>query len=439
MVEITYILRSSMERYVINGGKPLKGLVPVYGAKNAALALIAAAILTEEPVIINNLPDVSDINVLLEAISQIGARVERLSRHQVRIVGATVNSHQVNYDYISKIRASYYLLGALLGRFHEAEVAMPGGCVIGARPIDQHIKGFEALGAKVALNNGQIKAKAQNLAGSHIYFDVVTVGATINIMLAAVLAEGNTVIENPAKEPHVVDLANMLNSMGAKVRGAGTDVIRIKGVPKLHKTEYTVIPDQIEAGTFMFAAAVTGGEITVANVIPKHLESITSKLVEIGCDVIEYDEAVTVKGTQQLRPTQVKTLPYPGFPTDMQPQMTTALALAKGSSTVTESIFENRFKYVAELARMGAKIKVEGNTAIISGVKKLTGARVSAPDLRAGAALVLAGMRAEGTTIVEDIKYIQRGYEAFDEKLRSLGADIVKEEYDDAMRTEKIG
>ncbi len=428
-----------MERYVIKGGKPLQGLVPIYGAKNAALALIAAAILTEEPVIINNLPDVSDINVLLEAISQIGATVERISRHKVRIVGATVHSHQVNYDYISKIRASYYLLGALLGRFHEAEVAMPGGCVIGARPIDQHIKGFEALGADVTLKNGQIRAKAERLSGSHIYFDVVTVGATINIMLAAALAEGNTIIENPAKEPHVVDLANMLNSMGANIRGAGTDVIRIKGVPRLHKTEYTVIPDQIEAGTFMFAAAVTGGQVTVTNVIPKHLESITSKLVDIGCEVIEYDEAVTVCGAEQLKATQVKTLPYPGFPTDMQPQMTTALALAKGISTVTESIFENRFKYVSELARMGAKIKVEGNTAIITGVKKLSGARVSAPDLRAGAALVLAGMRAEGTTIIEDIKYIQRGYEAFDEKLRKLGADIVKENYDDNMRTEKIG
>lgn len=428
-----------MERYVINGGRPLRGVVPIYGAKNAALALIAASILTEEPVIINNLPDVSDINVLLEAISQIGARVERISRHKVRIVGATVHSHQVNYDYISKIRASYYLLGALLGRFHEAEVAMPGGCVIGARPIDQHIKGFEALGAHVSLNNGQIIAKAENLKGSHIYFDVVTVGATINIMLAAVLAEGNTVIENPAKEPHVVDLANMLNSMGANVRGAGTDVIRIKGVPRLHKTEYTVIPDQIEAGTFMFAAAITGGEITVVNVIPKHLESISSKLEEIGCDVEEYDEAVTVRGTDRLKTTQVKTLPYPGFPTDMQPQMTTALALAKGNSTVTESIFENRFKYVAELSRMGAKIKVEGNTAIITGVSRLTGARVSAPDLRAGAALVLAGMRAEGTTIVEDISYIQRGYEKFDEKLRALGADIKKEEYDGTMRRELIG
>lgn len=429
-----------MERYVINGGKPLKGVVPIYGAKNAALALIAAAILTEEPVIINNLPNVSDINVLLEAISQIGARVERISRHKVRIIGATVNSHQVNYDYISKIRASYYLLGALLGRFHEAEVAMPGGCVIGARPIDQHIKGFEALGAKVSLKNGQIQAKAEKLQGNHIYFDVVTVGATINIMLAATLAEGNTVIENPAREPHVVDLANMLNSMGARIRGAGTDMIRIKGVPSLHTTEYTVIPDQIEAGTFMFAAAVTGGEITVANVIPKHLESISSKLAEIGCEVVEYDEAVTVRCLKPLRPTQVKTLPYPGFPTDMQPQITTALALAPGSSTVTESIFENRFKYVAELARMGAKIKIEGNTAIISGVPKLTGARVCAPDLRAGAALVLAGMRAEGTTVVEDIKYIQRGYEAFDEKLRSLGADIRLEHYkEEESQMDRIG
>lgn len=416
-----------MEQYIINGGTPLKGVVDIYGAKNAALALIPAAILTEEPVIINNLPDVSDINVLLEAIVQIGAQVERISRHKVKITGATVNSHQVNYDYISKIRASYYLLGALLGRFHEAEVAMPGGCVIGARPIDQHIKGFEALGADVKLNNGLISAKAEKIKGNHIYFDVVSVGATINIMLAAAMAEGNTIIENPAKEPHVVDLANMLNSMGANIRGAGTDVIRIKGVPKLHKTEYTVIPDQIEAGTFMFAAAISRGEITVNNVIPKHLESITSKLVDIGCEVEEYDEAVKVKAGESINQSQVKTLPYPGFPTDMQPQITVALALANGTSTVTESIFENRFKYVSELARMGSKIKIEGNTAIITGVKNFSGAKVSAPDLRAGAALVLAGIAAEGTTIIEDIHYIARGYEAFDEKLRALGADIRKE------------
>ncbi len=416
-----------MEQYIIKGGTPLKGVVDIYGAKNAALALIPAAILTEEPVIINNLPDVSDINVLLEAIAQIGAKVERINRHKVKIIGATVNSHQVDYDYISKIRASYYLLGALLGRFNEAQVAMPGGCVIGARPIDQHIKGFEALGATVKLNNGLISAHAEKIQGNHIYFDVVSVGATINIMLAAVMAEGNTIIENPAKEPHVVDLANMLNSMGANIRGAGTDVIRIKGVPKLHKTEYTVIPDQIEAGTFMFAAAISKGEITVNNVIPKHLESITAKLVDIGCEVEEYDEAVKVKAGDFINQSQVKTLPYPGFPTDMQPQITVALALAKGTSTVTESIFENRFKYVSELARMGGKIKIEGNTAIITGVKGFSGAKVNAPDLRAGAALVLAGIAAEGTTIIDDIHFIQRGYEAFDEKLRALGADIRKE------------
>ena len=415
-----------MEQYVITGGKPLRGVVEIYGAKNAALALIPAAILTEEPVIISNLPDVSDINVMLEAVAQLGAKVERLNRHKVRITGAGVHSHQINDDYISKIRASYYLLGALLGRFHEAEVAMPGGCVIGARPIDQHIKGFEALGAKVKISEGNIYAKAEQLKGNHIYFDVVSVGATINIMLAAVMAEGNTIIENPAKEPHVVDLANMLNSMGARIRGAGTDVIRIKGVPKLHKTEYMVIPDQIEAGTFMFAAAITKGEITVANVIPKHLESITAKLVDIGCEVEEYDEAVIVRGCERLSATQVKTLPYPGFPTDMQPQISVALALASGISTVTESIFENRFKYVTELARMGAKIKVENNTAIISGVKGLSGAKLNAPDLRAGAALVLAALSAEGTSTINDINYIQRGYEAFDEKLRALGGDIRK-------------
>lgn len=415
-----------MEQYVITGGKPLRGIVDIYGAKNAALALIPAAILTEEPVIISNLPDVSDINVMLEAVEQLGAQVERINRHKVRICGEGVSSHQINDDYISKIRASYYLLGALLGRFHEAEVAMPGGCVIGARPIDQHIKGFEALGANVTIKNGTIIAKAEQLTGSHIYFDVVSVGATINIMLAAVMAEGNTIIENPAKEPHVVDLANMLNSMGARIRGAGTDVIRIRGVQKLHKTEYMVIPDQIEAGTFMFAAAITKGEVTVANVIPKHLESITSKLVDIGCEVEEYDEAVIVRGCERLSATQVKTLPYPGFPTDMQPQISVALSLATGTSTVTESIFENRFKYVTELARMGAKIKVENNTAIISGVKSLSGAKLNAPDLRAGAALVLAALSAEGTSTINDISFIQRGYEAFDEKLRALGADIRK-------------
>lgn len=417
-----------MEQYIVRGGRPLIGSVDIYGAKNAALALIPAAILTEEPVVIDNLPDVSDINVMLDAIAHIGATVQRISRHKVRITGATVHTHSIDDDYIRKIRASYYLLGALLGRFGEAEVAMPGGCVIGARPIDQHIKGFEALGANVSLTNGQIIARTEALTGSHIYFDVVSVGATINVMLAAVMAKGNTIIENPAKEPHVVDLASMLNSMGANIRGAGTDVIRIKGVDKLHKTEYTVIPDQIEAGTFMFAAPITGGDVTVKNVIPKHLESITSKLKDIGCRVIEGDEEVRVIADKRLKATRVKTMPYPGFPTDMQPQMSVALALAEGTSTVTENIFENRFKYVAELVRMGARIKVEGNTAIITGVNKLQGAKVEAPDLRAGAALVLAALAAEGTSQVDGLMYIKRGYENFSGKLKGLGADIRKVE-----------
>ena len=420
-----------MEQYFIKGGKPLRGIVDICGAKNAALALIPAAILTSEPVIITNLPDVSDINLLLEAIAQIGAHVERLDRHSVRIIGATVNSCSLNYEYISKIRASYYLLGALLGRFGKAEVAMPGGCVIGARPIDQHIKGFEALGASVDLEDGQVKAWADELHGNHIYFDVVSVGATINVMLAAVLAEGYTIIENSAKEPHVVDLANMLNSMGANIRGAGTDVIRIRGVKTLHKTEYTVIPDQIEAGTFLFAGAVTGGDVTVNNVIPKHLESITAKLEDIGCIIEEYDEAVRVISNGRLRSTQVKTLPYPGFPTDMQPQMTVALTLAHGVSTVTESIFENRFKYTGDLARMGAKVKIESNTAIITGVETLKGAQVSAPDLRAGAALTLAGLAAQGNSQVGGVEFIKRGYEDFDAKLRSLGAQIQKIDVND--------
>lgn len=427
-----------MEQYFIKGGKPLNGIVDICGAKNAALALIPAAIMTSEPVIISNLPDVSDINLMLEAISQIGAQVERIDRHKVKITGATVNSCSLNYEYIGKIRASYYLLGALLGRFHKAEVAMPGGCVIGARPVDQHIKGFKALGAAVDLDDGQIKASADRLIGNHIYFDMVSVGATINVMLAAVLAEGLTIIENSAKEPHVVDLANMLNSMGANIRGAGTDVIRIKGVPALHKTDYTVVPDQIEAGTFLLAGVATGGDVTVNNVIPRHLESITAKLEDIGCHIEEYDEAVRVVVDKPLSATHVKTLPYPGFPTDMQPQMTVALALAEGTSTVLESIFENRFKYTSELIRMGARIKVQSNTAIITGVKKLKGAGIYAPDLRAGAALTIAGLAAEGVTQVDGIVFIQRGYEDFEGKLRSLGATIEKIDTDDTQRVDEF-
>ena len=413
-----------MEQYIIKGGNPLAGEVEIGGAKNAALGILAAAIMTDETVRIENLPDVQDINVLLEAISEIGASVTRVSRTSALINGSGIGSVSVDYEYIKKIRASYYLLGALLGKYKKAEVPLPGGCNIGSRPIDLHLKGFKALGAKVRISHGAIIAEADHLRGSHIYLDTVSVGATINIMMAAAMAEGRTIIENAAKEPHVVDAANFLTSMGANIKGAGTDVIRIRGVEKLHATEYSIIPDQIEAGTFMFAAAATRGDVIVKNVIPKHLEATTAKLVEIGCQVEEFDDAVRVVATKRLNNTNVKTLPYPGYPTDMQPQIGVALAIAKGTSIVTESIFENRFKYVDELIRMGADIKVEGNTAVIYGTEKLMGARVSAPDLRAGAALVIAGLAAEGITIVDDIVYIQRGYENFEQKLRGLGAEI---------------
>ncbi len=419
-----------MDQYVIKGGNPLVGEVEIGGAKNAALAILAASIMTNETVVVNNLPDVRDINVLLEAMEEIGAQVERVDRHTVKINGSHIGNFSVDYEYIKKIRASYYLLGALLGKYKRAEVPLPGGCNIGSRPIDQHLKGFKALGADVKIEYGFIVAEAERLHGSHIYLDVVSVGATINIMMAASMAEGSTVLENAAKEPHVVDVANFLNSMGANIKGAGTDVIRIKGVERFHSTEYSIIPDQIEAGTFMFAAAATKGDVTVKNVIPKHLEATTSKLLEIGCEIEELDDAVRVVCSKGLKSTNVKTLPYPGFPTDMQPQITVALGLAKGTSIVTESIFENRFKYVDELARMGANIKVEGNTAIIDGAEKYTGARISSPDLRAGAALVIAGLAAEGITIVEDVHFIERGYECFEEKLRSLGAMIEKVEDD---------
>ena len=395
-----------MEQYVIKGGNPLVGEVEIGGAKNAALGILAAAIMTDETVIIDNLPNVRDINVLLSAMEGIGAKIERLGEHKVKINGSLIHDLSVDYEYINKIRASYYLLGALLGKYKKAEVAFPGGCAIGTRPIDLHLKGFRALGADVDIQHGLISATAEHLVGNHIYLDKVSVGATINIMMAASMAEGKTIIENAAKEPHVVDVANFLNSMGANIRGAGTDVIRIVGVEKLHKTEYSIIPDQIEAGTFMFAAAATKGDVTVKNVIPKHLEATTAKLIEIGCEVEEFDDAVRVVSSKPLHHTQVTTLPYPGFPTDMQPQMSVLLALAEGTSTVTESIFENRFKYVDELTRMGAQVKVESNIAIITGVEKFTGARVSAPDLRAGAALVIAGLAAEGITIVDDIYYL---------------------------------
>lgn len=413
-----------MEQFVIKGGNPIRGEVEIGGAKNAALAILAAAIMTDETVTVENLPDVRDINIMLDALSDIGAVVERVDRHTAHINGSTIGQLSVDYEYIKKIRASYYLLGALLGKYRSAEVALPGGCVIGSRPIDLHVKGFKALGADVDISYGLISVKAEKLIGNHIYMDKVSVGATINVMMTAALAEGKTVIENAAKEPHVVDVANFLNSMGANIRGAGTDVIRIVGVEKLHKTEYSVIPDQIEAGTFMCAVAATGGDVLIKNVIPKHLEATSAKLIEAGCRIQEFDDAVRVIADGPLVHTQITTLPYPGYPTDMQPQMTAVLGMADGTSTVTESIFENRFKYVDELARMGADIQVESNIAIIRGVKGYTGARVCAPDLRAGAALVIAGLAADGITIVDDIHYIQRGYENFEGKLRQLGAQI---------------
>lgn len=417
-----------MEQYVIKGGNPLYGEVEIGGAKNAALAILAAAIMTDETVTIDNLPNVRDINVLLQAIEEIGAHVERVDIHKVKINGSFIRGVNVDNEFIRRIRASYYLIGALLGKYKHAEVALPGGCDIGSRPIDLHMKGFRSMGADIDIAHGLVIARAKELKGTHIYMDKVSVGATINIMMAAAMADGKTVIENAAKEPHVVDMANFLNSMGANIRGAGTDVIRIVGVEKLHATEYSVIPDQIEAGTFMFAVAAAGGNVLVKNVIPKHLEATTAKLLEVGCQVEEFDDSVRVISDGHLKHTQVTTLPYPGFPTDMQPQMAVLLGIAEGTSTVTESIFENRFKYVDELTRMGADIKVESNIAIISGVKRYTGARVNAPDLRAGAALVIAGLAAEGITVVDDIYYIQRGYEALEEKLTKIGAKIARVE-----------
>jgi len=415
-----------VEQYIIKGGIPLHGEVEIGGAKNAALAILAAANMTNETVYIENLPDVRDINALLEAMEGIGTRIERVGRHAVKVNGSSVENYIVESESMKKIRASYYLLGALLGKYKKAQVPLPGGCNIGSRPIDQHLKGFKAMGAKTRIEHGFVIAEAEILHGAHIFLDMVSVGATINIMMAAVMADGNTTIENAAKEPHVVDVANFLNSMGASIKGAGTDVIRIKGVKTLHKTEYSIIPDQIEAGTFMFAAAVTKGDIVLHNVIPKHLEATSSKLMELGCEVYEYDDAIRVTAPQKLQGTHVKTMPYPGFPTDMQPQIAVSLAIAEGTSIVTESIFENRFRYVDELARMGASIKVEGNVAVISGMDRFTGARVSAPDLRAGAALVIAGLAAEGITIVDDIYYIERGYENLDVKFQELGAKIEK-------------
>ena len=427
------------EVFVMKGGNPLRGEVVISGAKNAALGIVAGALLTDEEVIIENLPDVRDINVMLEALKAIGAKVRRIESHVVSIQADQLSMKSVDDEAIRRIRASYYFIGALLGKYHQAKVPLPGGCAIGERPIDQHIKGFTALGAEVEILDGYFVAKAEELVGQHIYLDVVSVGATINLMLAAVLADGQTIIENVAKEPHIVDVANFLNSMGANIRGAGTDTIRIRGVERLHGTTYGVIPDQIEAGTFMCAAAVTRGNILIKNIIPKHMESIAAKLRDMGNIVYEGDEEIQVIGREKQRGTKIKTLPYPGFPTDMQPQIAVTLALAEGKSTVTESIFENRFLYVEELKKMGADISVVDRVATILGKEKLQGATLHALDLRAGAALVLAGLAAEGITVLEDIGYIRRGYEFFEKKLMNLGAKIIlakTEEEVEAFRRE---
>ncbi len=427
-----------MNQYIIKGGSPLVGEVEIAGAKNAALGILAAAVMTDQTVMVENLPNVRDINVLMQAISSLGAQIERTDEHTVKINARHARPLSIDDNFIRKIRASYYLLGACLGKYRHAEVALPGGCNIGSRPIDQHLKGFRALGADVRIENGMIIADAQKLHGAHIYFDMVTVGATINVMLAAALADGYTILENAAKEPHIVDVANFLNSMGANIKGAGTDVIRIRGVEKLHGSEYAIIPDQIEAGTFMCAAVATKGDITVKNVIPKHLESISAKLMEMGAQIEELDDAIRVVATKRPSPTNIKTLPYPGFPTDMQPQATVTLALSNGTSIVTESIFENRFKYVDELMRMGANIKVEGSMAVITGCDNFKGANISAPDLRAGAALVIAGLAADGYTCIDNIEYIHRGYENFEGKIQSLGGMIEKVDSEKEMRKFKL-
>ena len=414
-----------MEKFVIKGGKPLRGSVQISGAKNSAVAILPAALLADTPSVIDNLPDIKDIELLAQMIRNLGGKIEK-KKHEVVIAPEGLNSFYPPRDLASQMRASYYLIGALLSKFNEAVIAMPGGCNIGVRPIDQHIKGFEALGAKTTIEHGLMRIKADKLVGNHIYFDVVSVGATINLMLASVKAEGVTILENCAKEPHVVDVANFLNAMGANIKGAGTDTIKITGVDKLHGCHYTIIPDQIEAGTYMVAAAATKGDVYIKGIIPNHLEAIIAKLVEMGVIVEEYDDVIRVRREGPLKHVDIRTLPYPGFPTDMQQPFAVLLALADGISVITENIYENRFKYLNELEKMGAKVRIEGRNAIFEGVEKLTGAPLYATDLRAGAAMVIAGLTAEGTTEVMEVYHIDRGYEAMEVKLQQLGADIVR-------------
>ena len=428
-----------MENFVINGGHELFGEVNISGAKNAAVAIIPAAILANDKVTIENIPQISDVKLIIEILDSMGAKVKLISKDTVEIDTSCIKYQSVGYELASHFRASYYLIGAMLGRFKKAEVAMPGGCNFGVRPIDLHIKGFEMLGSRVDIVDGMVCAKADKLVGTSIYMDTVSVGATINIMLAAVLARGLTVIENAAKEPHIVDLANFLNSMGADVRGAGTDVIKIHGVEKMHGCTYSIIPDQIEAGTYMVAAAACGGDVLIKNVIPKHLESISAKLEEAGAQIIEYDDAVRVTRYKPLTKCNVKTMPHPGFPTDMQPQMAVLLSIAQGTSILSESVWDNRFQYVGQLLRMGANIQVDGKVAVIEGVKRLDGVNVKATDLRAGAAMIIAGLVAEGTTTVENVNYIDRGYEDVVAKFASLEADIKRVEVKDKQTVQSAG
>ena len=428
-----------MIKYIVQGGTKLSGSVTISGAKNAAVAILPATLLVSGPCRIENVPDISDVRLLLEILRDMGAEIRRYGRNTLEIDCTRARNATAPIELVRRIRASYYLIGAELGRFGHAHVAMPGGCNFGVRPIDQHIKGFEAMGAMVEQAGGYVCADAPKggLRGGHVYLDIVSVGATMNILLAAVLCSGMTIIENCAKEPHIVDLANFLNAMGAQISGAGTDVIKVRGVKALHGGCYSIIPDQIEAGTYMAAAAAVGGDVLIENVIPKHLDCITAKLREIGADITEYDDAIRVESAYRLHRANVKTMPYPGFPTDMQPQMTTLLAMASGTSMVTESIFDTRFKYVDELRRMGADITVDSRVAVVRGVDHLTGAPVKASDLRAGAALIIAGLAAQGITEIEDIHHIERGYENMEIKLRELGADIVKRYYPDDEKMRK--
>ena len=413
-----------MEKLIIKGGKPLNGSISISGAKNAVVAIIPAALLIEGKCVIENVPCIDDVSVITDILSQLGAKIRLINKHTIEIDSTNIETCKADHTMVSKMRASYYLMGALLGRFNHALVSMPGGCDLGPRPVDQHLKGFRALGAKIDDDNGYYELTADELVGGHIFFDIVSVGATINVMLAAVKAQGITIIENAAKEPHIVDVANFLNSMGANIKGAGTDVIKIKGVDSLKGGTYSVTPDYVEAGTYMLMTAGTGGNVLIKDVIPKHLESITAKLKEIGATVNEYDDSIQVISTKRLAPARVKTLPYPGFPTDLQPLITTLLSVSDGTSIVTEAVWESRFRYVDELRRMGANITVEKSVAVIEGTEELSGCPVKSHDLRAGAAMVMAGLMANGTTEVTELQYIDRGYEDLEGKLTSLGADI---------------